>query len=138
MIATLDGRSLKGSDYLFAAYRRMIDRDGSFFTPGRQAALTAEEFDAVLRADDGSNPMPAFELHLETAQSYGRDMLALGLTPHDMIEQANRADKPRTVFLSMLDHIGGYKEDPLRKKTMLLALILEQRPERFLRPASGR
>jgi hypothetical protein len=33
----------------------------------------------------------------------------------------------------MLDHIGGYKEDPLRKKSMLLALILEQRPEKFLR-----
>ena len=83
MIATLDGRSLKGSDYLFAAYRRMIDRDGGFFTPDRQAALTAEELAAVLRADDGSNPMPAFDLHLDMAQSYGRDMQALGLTPRD-------------------------------------------------------
>jgi hypothetical protein len=35
----------------------------------------------------------------------------------------------------LLDHIGGYKEDPLRKKSMLLALILEQRPEKFLLPA---
>ena len=37
----------------------------------------------------------------------------------------------------MLDHIAGYKEDPLRKKSMLLALILEQRPEHFLGPALG-
>ena len=137
MIATLDGRSLKGSDYLFAAYRRMIDRDGGFFTPDRQATLTAEEFVAVLRADDGSNPMPAFDLHLEVAQSYGRDLPALGLTPHEIVEQANRAEKPRAAFLSTLDHIGGYKEDPLRKKAMLLALILEQRPEKFLRPIEG-
>ncbi len=135
MIASLDGRSLKGSDYLFAAYRRLIDRDGGFFTSDRQAALTAEEFAAVLRADDGSDPMPAFDLHLETARSYGRDMLALGLTPREVVEQANRAEKPRAAFLSLLDHIGGYKEDPLRKKSMLLALILEQRPEHFLRPA---
>jgi hypothetical protein len=32
----------------------------------------------------------------------------------------------------MLDHISGYKEDPLRKKSGLLALILNQRPELFL------
>jgi sugar/nucleoside kinase (ribokinase family) len=135
MIATLDGRLLKGSDYLFAAYRRVIDRDGGFFTPDRQAALTAEELEAVLRADDGSIPLPAFDLHLEMAQSYGRDMLALGWTPHEIVERANRADHPRTAFLSLLDHIGGYKEDPLRKKSMLLALMLEQRPEKFLRNA---
>jgi sugar/nucleoside kinase (ribokinase family) len=135
LIATLDGRSLKGSDYLFAAYRRAIDRDSGFFTPDRQAALTAEELAAAWRADDGSNPMPAFDLHLEMAQSYGRDMLALGVTPREMVEQANHSTTPRQTFLSLLDHIGGYKEDPLRKKAMLLALILEQRPEKFLRPA---
>ncbi|MCB0029349.1 MAG: hypothetical protein KDE28_15645, partial [Anaerolineales bacterium] len=28
--------------------------------------------------------------------------------------------------------IAGYKEDPLRKKSSLLAMILNQRPERFL------
>ena len=32
-----------------------------------------------------------------------------------------------------MDRIGGYKEDPLRKKSALLAIILQQRPERFLR-----
>jgi sugar/nucleoside kinase (ribokinase family) len=137
MIATLDGRSLKGSDYLFAAYRRMIDRDGSFFTPDRQAALTAEEFAAALRADDGSNPMPAFDLHLEMAQGYGRDMQALSWTTQSIIDRANASAQPRQTFLSLLDHVSGYKEDPLRKKAMLLALILEQRPEKFLRPVPG-
>jgi hypothetical protein len=137
MIATLDGRSLKGSDYLFGAYRRMIDRDGGFCTPDRQAALTAEELAAVLRADDGSNPMPAFDLHLDMAHAYGRDMLALGWTPREIVEKANRAENPRAVFLSTLDHIGSYKEDPLRKKAMLLSLILEQRPEMFLRSAGA-
>jgi endonuclease III len=33
--------------------------------------------------------------------------------------------------------VGGYKEDPLRKKSALLAIILMQRPERFLRSAPG-
>jgi len=64
-------------------------------------------------------------------------MLSLGLAPRDIVEQANRMESPRVALLSLLDHIGGYKEDPLRKKAMLLALILEQRPEHFLRPAPG-
>ena len=135
MIATLDGRSLKGSDYLFAAYRRMIDRDGGFFRPDRQAVTTGAELAAVLRADDGSNPMPAFDLHLQLAQAYGRDMQTLDWTTQSIIDTANASAQPRQTFLSLLDHVGGYKEDPLRKKAMLLALILEQRPEQFLRPA---
>ncbi len=113
----------------------MIDRDGGFFRPDRQAATTDAELAAVLRADDGSNPMPAFELHLQLAQAYGRDMQALGWTPQSIIDTANASAQPRQTFLSLLDHVGGYKEDPLRKKSMLLALILEQRPEKFLRPA---
>ena len=35
-------------------------------------------------------------------------------------------------FMEMLDHVGGYKEDSLRKKSSLLALILKDRPEGFL------
>jgi ribokinase len=137
LIAALNDRSLKGSDYLFAAYRRALDRNAGFLTPARHAALTESELAAVYLADDGSNPMPAFDLHVQQAQSYGRDMLALGWTPQALIERVNRSTNPRQTLLGLLDHVGGYKEDPLRKKAMLLALILEQRPERFLRPISG-
>ena len=132
LIATLDGRALKGSDYLFAAYRRRLYQDGGFCQPDRQAATTAAELAALLRADDGSNPMPAFDLHWQLAQAYGRDLQALGWTPQTIITQANASAQPRQTLLSLLDHVGGYKEDPLRKKAMLLALILEQRPEQFL------
>jgi hypothetical protein len=135
MIATIDGKSLKGSDYLWAAYRRALDRVPDFFVPTRQASLGANDLAEVFRADDGVNPMPAFDLHWQQAQAYGRDMQALRWTPSQIVEEANQASQPRQTFLSMLDHVGGYKEDPLRKKSMLLALILEQRPEKFLRPA---
>lgn len=135
MIAQLDGRTLKGSDYLFAAYRRAWQREPSIMSPASQANLTAAQLAAMLSADDGAAPMPAFELHLRAAQAYGRDLIALNLTPAQIVEIANQAARPRAAFLALLDHIGGYKEDPLRKKSMLLALILEQRPERWLRPA---
>jgi hypothetical protein len=113
----------------------MLQRDPDFFTPARQAALTADELVDVFRSDDGSNPMPAFELHVQQANAYGRDMRALGWTPQILIDRANRSAQPRRTALSFLDHVGGYKEDPLRKKAMLLALILDQRPESFLRPS---
>jgi sugar/nucleoside kinase (ribokinase family) len=137
MIATLDGQSLKGSDYLWAAYLRTLQPDPEFCSPARQAALTADELASIFRADDGSNPMPAFELHLQMANAYGRDMLALNWTPADLLRIANETSQPRQTFLSLLDHVSGYKEDPLRKKSMLLALILEQRPESFLRPSTS-
>jgi hypothetical protein len=50
-----------------------------------------------------------------------------------LLAQANAAATPHRALLAALDHVGGYKEDPLRKKAGLLALILSQRPERFLR-----
>jgi hypothetical protein len=92
---------------------------------------------AVLRADDGSDPMPAFDLHLAQANAYGRDMQVLGLTPARIVAQANASARPLQTLMMQLDQIGGYKEDPLRKKSSLLALTLNQRPEGFFRFGPG-
>jgi sugar/nucleoside kinase (ribokinase family) len=132
LIATIDGHKCKGSTYLSYAYMRPLNEDPEFFSPQRQLSTTFEETQALFQADDGSNPMPACELHLHMAQDYGKDMLSMKLTPQTIISQANQSSKPLKTFISILDHIGGYKEDPFRKKTNLLALILNERPERFL------
>jgi sugar/nucleoside kinase (ribokinase family) len=132
LIAPIGGLELKGSSYMFQSYVRCLSDDPEFFTPHRQANLTGEDLLAVFRADDGSDPMPAFDLHLEQARQYGSDMLALGLTPQDVVRQAQASETPLATFQGLLDHVGGYKEDPLRKKSGLLALILSQRPEAFL------
>ena len=132
LIATIDGHLCKGSTYLSYAYLRPIDKDPEFFSPQRQAYTTKAETLALFQADDGTDPMPALDLHLNKAQDYGTDMLSMGLTPQAIIEQSNKSSKPLKTFLSIMDHIGGYKEDPLRKKSSLLALILIERPEKFL------
>jgi hypothetical protein len=137
MIASIDGRLLKGSDYLWRAYLGALDKDPQLLTPARQAVLTKAELVTVFRADDGTNPMPTFDLRLQAAQAYGRDMQALDWTPAGMVAAAHQSEQPRTALLDLLTHIGGYKEDPLRKKAMLLCLTLEQRPERFLEPTPG-
>lgn len=132
MIAPIGGTSRKGSDYLWHAYMRCLPDEADFYSPLRQANLTRAEMLERLRADDGSNPMPALDLHLAQAQAYGRDMLALNMTTERLLTCANASPHPLRTFLQLLDHIGGWKEDPLRKKSGLLALILNQRPERFL------
>ena len=117
---------------MWEAFRRRVEQDADFCSPERQANLSREELLEVFRADNGDDPMPALDLHLEMARNYGRDMLALQLTPQAALEKALASARPLQTFIELLDHIGGYKEDPLRKKSSLLAMILNQRPENFL------
>ncbi|MEZ4664100.1 MAG: hypothetical protein R2911_41740, partial [Caldilineaceae bacterium] len=136
MIAPMGGEMRKGSDYLAYAYLRTLHENPPLLSPARQAALTRAELLTMLRADDGGDPMPALDLHLAQARAYGRDMLALGWTPRELVERANATAEPLAAFLQSLLQVGGYKEDPLQKKSALLAVILSERPERFLRPAA--
>jgi ribokinase len=132
LIARIGGVEQKGSDYLWDAFRRRVEGDPDFCSPEQQANLSREELLEVFRADNGDDPMPALDLHLEQARKYGRDMLALRLTPQVVLDKALASAQPLQTFLVTLDQIGGYKEDPLRKKSSLLAMILNQRPEKFL------
>jgi ribokinase len=137
LIAPIAGAQLKGAFYLFRAWLRRHAADAAFCTPAAQAALDAAILRDVFRADDGSDPMPAFDLHLAQANAYGRDMQALGLTPARIVTHANASARPLQTLMMQLDRIGGYKEDPLRKKSSLLALALSQRPEGFFRFGPG-
>jgi len=133
MIAKIDGEALKGSDFLWAAYLRWSDGAPEELGPTAHAELDVATFNHRLRDDAGVNPLPAGDLHPAQAIRYGRDMCALGWTPESVLEVANQSDRPLATFLTLLDRVGGYKEDPWRKKSALLAAILAQRPERFLR-----
>ena len=137
MIASMGGRALKGSDYLWAAFRRWTAEAPDELTPAGQAAFADADFNYRLRDEDGVNPLPAGPLHPACARAYGRDMLALGLTPASLLAEADATERPLARFLSLLDQVGGYKEDAWRKKSALLAAILSQRPERFLRFGEG-
>ncbi len=132
LIATVNGEERKGAFYLFRAYLRWLENDPQMLTPECQAELNEADMLAILRADDGTDPVPALDMHLALARQYGRDMLALGLTPQTLMEHVNASAAPLRTLFRLLDHIGGYKEDPLRKKAGLLAIILQQRPEAFL------
>lgn len=132
LIAILDGKKMKGSTYLFHAYTRILDVDPKFFSRRGQATLKLEEFEDIFRDDQGIVQMPAIDRHLQQAHQYGQDMLELGITPYKIIDHAQGSGKPLRTLMAILAQLGGYKEDPLRKKANLLALCLSQRPEAFL------
>jgi ribokinase len=136
LVASLAGRPRKGSDYLWAVYGRWLRDDPGGLTPAGQARLLEEDFLGRLACDEGGHPMPVPDLRLREARAYGRDMEALCSSPADVIAHALASPRPLRTLLGRLDHIGGYKEDPLRKKSALLAMILRERPERWL-PVEG-
>ena len=132
MWATIDGRRYKGSEYLWAAYWRQEVAEPGFCTPRQQGELNHDKLEELMQDDDGRNPLPASSLHLSQAHAYSRDMLALQLTPQAIIDESRASARPLQTFMARMDQIGGYNEDPLRKKSALLAIILNQRPEKFL------
>lgn len=137
IVAEIGDRPHKGSDFLAACFRRWLADRPAGLRPGYQAELSADELRVRLADDRGRCPLPDLEARLKLARGYGRDMLALAVEPMDLVRQANAGERPLAALLGLLDRIGGYKEDPLRKKSALLAVILRQRPEAFLRHAVG-
>jgi hypothetical protein len=87
---------------------------------------------SIAADDSGRDPFPDPALCIGLAQAYGRTMAALGCTAGDLVATAASTPWPMRSLLTLLDHVGGYREDPLRKKSALLGVILRQRPERFL------
>lgn len=132
MIAPIDGTRRKGSDYLWAAYRRWATDDPQITAPHRQAALTPDEWRAAVSDDEGRDPFPRPDLCVGLANSFGTTLGDLGLQADDLVGAAAAAERPMRTLLTLLDHIGGYREDPFRKKSALLGVVLRQRPERFL------
>ena len=132
MVARIDGQDLKGSDYLFRACTRAGQADPDALLPAQLAARTNAQLAGLFRADDGTNPLPMWPEHLALIRGYAAWFGARGETPADVLRRAQAAPKPLFALLEILAEIPGYAEDPLQKKAMLLAIVLENRPERFL------
>jgi ribokinase len=137
MTATLGGVRRRGSDHLWAAYLRWSRADPTVTSPARQATLTEADLAAALSSDEGVQPHPMLADTVALARAYGRTMLEMGWTPASLVAAANATERPTAALLALLDHVGGYREDPLRKKAALLAVILRQRPEAWLRAVDG-
>lgn len=133
MIARLEGRDLKGSDYLFRCVTRALEARADFFQPSHLATLSEADWSRLFAADDGTNPLPMWTTHLAICAGYVAWFRRQRTTPAEVVARAHAADRTLAAFLAEAGCIPGYEEDPLRKKLQLLAVILENRPEHWLR-----
>ena len=132
MIAPLDGRDLKGSDFLWRACTRAAQKDSHIFFPAALAAMKNHQLSEIFHDDTGANPLPMWPEHLALIRGYGQWFADRRTTPAEILRTVNAAPKPLFTLLALLAEIPGYAADPLQKKAMLLAIVLENRPENFL------
>ena len=130
MWATIDGVRRKGSDFIWHAFTKAAADDPNVLEPGRLADEPLL-FDAICTDDDGACPIPDVGSHRALQLAYGAFIAERGGI-RSIIDQANDAEDPLGAFLDVLTQTPGFGEDPLAKKANLLALILANRPERFL------
>ena len=131
MYAQAEGRRFKGSDFIWQAFTRAVRADPSVVDPERLATEPLL-FDRVCRDDSGRCPVPDVGSHRALQQGWGRALLQRGGLD-TMLDAANAHPRPIATLLEALATLPGYREDPLAKKAMLLAVVLGNRPERFLR-----
>ena len=130
MWATIGGIRRKGSDFVWHAFTRAANADPTVIDADRLAADPLL-FDEICVDDDGACPIPDVGSHRALQQAYGAIIGRLG-GMQSVIDGANASHDPLATLLETLSTIPGYGEDPLAKKANLLALILANRPERFL------
>ena len=144
LYGTLDGKKLKGSDLLWKLFLRGFMRDAAALTGGALAHMTKERWEALMSDDNGPIPLLATDERLALTRGLGTSLLRHGSPLHTArgwVRHHLALREPAAQMLENLSHpkFGtiGYREDPLKKKALLLLMALANRPERFLIPERG-
>lgn len=137
MFATFGGKKVKGSDAVWFALKRALDRDHRLIHPGYLVANLDEHvmWEQLFVDDDGPIRFPDPARRLESTRQYAAFVSgpagafpSILRMPQAILKMANGRIRE---FLDMVMEIPGFG-DPLEKKARLLALTLVNRPERFL------
>lgn len=132
----INGKKEKGSILMWKAVKRALDQDETILEPHRLLAVEPEElFRKIFRVDAGPIIFPDPETRFRRTRGFVRWLLENNLTPSKIVADANRTGEPLRDFLRQLRPIPGYKytEDIFEKRNLLLAMVLANRPEKFLK-----
>jgi hypothetical protein len=132
LYGVVDGRRSKGSDLLWRALRKEFALDPEAFTPRALDNLSDDDLRWLFSDDDGTIQFHDLERRLALSHQYARHFVECGYTPATIVEEANKSASPLSVFLAATTAVPGYDADDLLKKNTLLAMVLANRPERFL------
>ncbi|RMH57258.1 MAG: hypothetical protein D6679_06995 [Candidatus Hydrogenedentota bacterium] len=111
-----DGRTLKGSDFVWYTATRDL--------------LANEPVLTRFHDDSGTSPLPMKETHEKFTITFAAFKKSHSLEA--IVSDAAKRRDGVAFFVRSLSELPGYREDPLKKKAMLLAMALANRPERFL------
>ncbi|MEK7567145.1 MAG: hypothetical protein AAB527_03375, partial [Patescibacteria group bacterium] len=106
---------------------------GGDFSPEYFARITPKEFAEIFSDDNGPIVFPDLETRYQLTRAYGEFFFEMRASPLDGLEDTNASKLPLKIFLEKTVIIPGYREDPLLKKNVLLAMALANRPEHFLK-----
>lgn len=134
LYGTLGGKqNIKGSDLLWRLAKRAFDKNPEVFSPFRcSPPLRRHEWMAIMSDDNGPVPLLATDERYEMYLRYVSSFVENGISPTALVDRAQATTNPIEWFLASFGCIPGYKEDPLKKKAILLAMALANRPEKFL------
>lgn len=133
LYGVINGKRAKGSDLLWRAAMRALSQDEECFEPRKLAVINPQDFACKILADDnGPILFPDFETRFQSTRTYGKYFLENSLTSFQITANANKNTEPLSRFLYFVKKIPGYNRDPFEKRNILLAMVLANRPERFL------
>ncbi|OGN05272.1 MAG: hypothetical protein A3B99_01770 [Candidatus Yanofskybacteria bacterium RIFCSPHIGHO2_02_FULL_44_12b] len=132
LVKEIDGKVLKGSDLLSVLSMKVYREKGpEFFDPQNLAKLSFLDFCAWFPENAGFQDLT---IRHQMAVDYGKFMSRFTDSPvESLVSFANSQKRPLSFFLRQTKNLPGYDKDELAKKNLLLAMILSNRPERFLR-----
>lgn len=132
----LDGEVYKESDLFFRLAMRAFNRDQEFFQPSKLTQLTPMQFADFLSDDNGPIPFPDWEERYCLTTSYGGSRYwREDFSPTEFVNKINQdCDRHQlNTFCDWLCETPGYIDNYLNNKSKLLAMVLANRPEKFLK-----
>lgn len=125
------GKRLKGADLLWALSMRVYrERGPEFFRPEDLAVLDLESFYQWLPEEyKFQDLLTRWKMTL----SYGTHCMINSVETSTLMSVVNHSTHPLWNFLKLTSALPGYDRDPLLKKNLLLAMVLANRPEKFLK-----
>jgi len=126
---------------LWKVCKKALDRDKTIFEPSRLVIIRPHELAAIFSDDNGPIPFPDFEERFKMTRAHGRWFVnsdfEIGepkiISPLIIVKAANQYGKSLQSFLNLIKRVDGYDKDKLEKRQLLLAMVLANRPERFLK-----
>ncbi len=134
LYGTINNKESKGSDLLWKVLTKELWSKTLQFEPAKLAGIKPMELARIFSDDNGPVPWPDFEARFKMTRAFARWFAEEKTFPMEILILANQEEEPLKEFLWQMRRIPGYNRDPFfQKKNLLLAMVLANRPEKFLK-----